>query len=246
MISLRSKLAQLGLPTGGGVSILGSLYGLVYRRVPADPDPSFASSVSLRDKVVRLDGRYVNINVISVGWDAFADADRRAVDYASVRAHSILGAAGMGLGRIGRYYISVAEAAGRDDLGSEDEAEDLTQEWTVPNDGIDVFVVDNISDSDYIGLSPVGGPCDKDAKGMNGLIGGEVNLGHLQLSRTFSHEICHYLGLSHNHGDNCPTDTTARDNLMAQSRCANSTRNSTVLTSSQRSTIRSHCAVRNR
>lgn len=245
MISLRQTMSALGISTSGNVSVLGSLYGFLYQRVPDDPDPAVTSQLSLRDKLVGITGRYFNINVISVGWDNFSGDERRWIEYAIFRAHGILKAGGLGIGRIGRYHINAADARGRDDIGSDDEAEDLTQEWSVNNDGLDVFVVDNIS-AGWIGLSPVPGPCDKEAKGMNGLIGGEVNLGALQLARTFSHEMCHYLGLSHNHGDDCPTASSARDNLMAQSRCCNSTRNSTVLTSSQQSTIRTHCAVHNR
>ena len=48
---------------------------------------------------------------------------------------------------------------------------------------------------------------------------------------------------SHNHGDNCPGSTTGRNNLMAQTRCAISTADSTLLTSSQGAKMRAHCSV---
>ena len=114
----------------------------------------------------------------------------------------------------------------------------------MPNDGLDVFVVDNISDTDFVGISPIDGPCDKDAKGWNGAIGGEVNRTWERVARTFAHETGHYLGLSHNHGDNCPTTAVGRANLMAQTRCADSDRDSVVLTAAQGNNVRDHCAVR--
>jgi hypothetical protein len=64
------------------------------------------------------------------------------------------------------------------------------------------------------------------------------------VARTFAHEIGHYLGLSHNHGDDCPTATSGRNRLMAQTRCAVSLRDSTDLTNSERSTMRGHCIVK--
>lgn len=245
MISLRQRLSQIGAPTTGSVSILFHLFGLLDRRVPDDPDPTVSCSLSLRSKLTAVDRRHLNINVICVGWDAFTTVNREEVEYAIYRAHGILGAGQIALWRISRYHIDGSASGGRDDIGSEDEAEDLTQEWTVGNDGLDVFIVANISDTGFVGISPIGGPCDKNAKGMNGVLGGEVNRGSLAVARTFSHEICHYLGLSHNHDAACPTALADRDRLMAQTRCANSTRDSTVLNDSERITIRTHCAVKN-
>ena len=65
----------------------------------------------------------------------------------------------------------LSEADGYDDIGSESEADDLSDDWSVPNDGIDMFLVANISD-DFVGISPVPGDCDKGDK-SDGLLGGE-------------------------------------------------------------------------
>jgi hypothetical protein len=84
---------------------------------------------------------------------------------------------------------------------------------------------------------------------MNGVLGGEVNRTTAQVARTFAHEIGHYLGLPHNHGDDpdCPDTTNGCNNLMAQTRCANSCGGgvcvAVLLTSSQGDTIRGHCFV---
>ena len=75
--------------------------------------------------------------------------------------------------RISFESISAADANGRDNIGSEDEANALWEEWTVHNNGVDAFVVRTISTDDFIGLSPVGGNCDKDEKD-DALLAGEI------------------------------------------------------------------------
>ena len=93
---------------------------------------------------------------------------------------------GLGVGRVEHFAISAAASNGRDDLGSEGEADDLSDELAVPNNGIDVFLVRNISDT-FIGISPRPGDCDKGDKD-DGLIGGEINLGFGSFSRTVAHK----------------------------------------------------------
>ena len=76
-----------------------------------------------------------------------------------------------------------------DVIDNDGEAEALTDEWTVPNNAVDVFAV-KLYVGSTAGLSPVPGPCDKDAKGMDGtvveLIGGTTGL-------VLAHEVGHYL-----------------------------------------------------
>lgn len=245
MASVKTILNCIGVDTSGSVSILGGMFGFLRQRVPDDPCISGTPQVSLLSQVQSLQGKHIHLNIIRVGIDNFTSAEVDKIDYAIYRAHQIFNTRSLGIGRVEHYDVTAAEAGGKDNIGSQDEAEDLTHDWTVPNDGIDVFMVDNITaDPDFIGLSPVGGPCDKDDKDMNGVLGREVNRGAAGVARTFAHEIGHYLGLPHNHGDDCPTSASALANLMAQTRCASSTCNSVQLSSAQGTTIRGHCFVK--
>lgn len=215
--------------------------------MPEDPEAGVTSSVSLLQQVRSLQGRHAHLNVIAVGFDGIAAGDRdeafEKLDYAIYRVRNIYRQVSLGVGRVEHYAISSADSNGRDDLGSEDEADQLSDEWSVPNDGIDVFVVRNI-DSDFVGISPIKGSCDKDASN-DGLVGGEIGRAVEGVARTFAHELGHFLGLRHNHGDDCPTTAAGKRNLMAQTRCAApSIREAVALTGGQGSTMRGHCSVR--
>lgn len=234
--NVKSIMNCIGVNTSGTVSVLGNLFGLLRKKVPNDPCETTTAEVSVLSQVNRLKGKHVHLNVIRVGINNFTSAEVDKIDYAIYRAHKILNTRSLGVGRVEHYDISSGDSNGRADIGSDDEAEDLTQEWTVDNNALDVFVVDNIS-AGFVGLSPVPGPCDKDAKGMNGVLGGEVNRSSQGVARTFVHEIGHYLGLSHKN--------SSPDNLMCQTSGANSVCDSVLLTSSQGTKIRGHCAVKN-
>ena len=241
--SLRAFASCIGIT--GSFSVLGDFYGFRRRRLPTDPT-GVRVEVSLTEQINSLRARHFNLNVIEVGSDQFTTADRDEVDYSIFKVRNIYRQEGLGVGRILHWDVSTAAANGLDSPTTEGDLEDLTADWTVPNDGIDLFVPHNMSiPSDggtILGKSAVDGPCDKDAKGMTGATCGLW--GSEQTARTFAHELGHYLGLSHNHGDSCPTTTAAQNNLMAQSRCALSTRNSTLLTSSQGSNMRDHCSTK--
>ncbi|SEK45908.1 Metallo-peptidase family M12B Reprolysin-like [Aquimarina amphilecti] len=244
MASLKSLLNCIGVDTNRNISVLRDVLGYTEGIVPADPSGVTATE-SLLEFMNDAKGNHFHINVIDVGLDNFSSNERYKVDYSIYRTRRIFRTVNLGLGRIERYVITSAEANGRDDIGSEGEATDLTQEWTVPNNGMDVFMVDNIS-ADFVGISNINGPCDKDAKGRNGVIGGEVNRGSEFVAKTFAHEIAHYLGLSHNHGSNCPSSVSGQNNLMAQTRCRNNdVRDAVLLTVSQGNDMRDHCFVKN-
>lgn len=245
--SVRQAMACMGLAGTGDLSVSREVLGFWRGTPPTDPDTSAPVVVSLAQAFDGLSRGHVNLNLIEVGLDTLSASDLASaddkVDYAVHRTRQIYATRQLGLGRVQYFWITAAGSNGRDDLGSESEADSLSDEWSVGNDGVDMFVVRNISDTDFVGVSPVPGDCDKGDKD-DGLIGGEIGRDPEGFSRTVAHELGHFLNLSHNHGGTCPTATSARENLMAQTRCCVSTRSSVLLTTTQGSTMRGRCQVR--
>jgi len=128
--------------------------------------------VSLKGQVTRLRGVHSNLNVIAVGSDQFTDSDFIESDYSIFKLRNVYRPVGVGIGRVQHWVVSTADANGLDTPTTTGDLEDLTQDWTVPNDGIDLFVPHNMSvasnGGQILGLSAIDGPCDKNAKGMNG------------------------------------------------------------------------------
>jgi hypothetical protein len=255
MVSLRAILACVGVQQAN-VSVLRDFFGFSRRRLPTDPDADTTARVSLATAIRGVQGRHIHLNVIRVGFDAIPAATRPAavdrLDYAVYKTRNIFRQRNLGVGRVQHWVITSAEADGADDIGSESEAQDLWRSWSVQNNGLDVFVVRTISAS-FVGYSPIGGSCKKGSKD-DGLLGGQIDRAADGVARTFAHEIGHFLGLKHNHGNgtgctNCPSSDAGKSNLMAQTRCTTCSggagvRDSTLLTSSQGNTIRGHCSVR--
>jgi hypothetical protein len=253
--SLRAMLTCIGV-TKPNVSVLHDLLGFLGDRLPTDPDPNSPARVSLNDVVRGVKGKHVHLNVIRVGYDAIPAADQAAaterLDYAIYKIRNVYRPQNLGVGRVLRFSIAAADANGFDDIATQAEAGDLWKSFTVNNNGIDVFVVRNISASDFIGLSPVGGSCTKNSDD-DGLLGGGNNRPYDGLARTFAHEVGHFLGLPHNHGGgsdctSCPGTNAGKSNLMAQTRCTScpggaGLRDSTLLTNGQGATMRGHCSV---
>jgi hypothetical protein len=255
MASVKAILNCLDIDTSGNVSILRRGFGFIRQRVPPDPT-GVTAQVSLLGLVRGAQQRHIHINVIRVGFDAIAggatalDTALQKLDYAMYRTRTIYAQVNLGVGRVLHWFITAADADGMDDLGSESEADDLIADWSVPNNGVDAFVVRNISDTDFVGkAADIPGECDKESKD-DGVVAGEIGRDFDPFARTFAHEIGHHLGLSHNHGGDpdCPGTTAGCNNLMAQTRCATScgggTRAAVLLTGSQGSTMRGHCSVR--
>jgi hypothetical protein len=190
MTSLRASAACIGI-TASPMSVRHDYLGQLRSSV----------GVSLLDQVNRLLNRHVHLNCIQVGSDQFTAADFDEIDRAVRRTRDFYAAAGIGVGRIQHFVISTADARGRDVINSDDEARTLTDEWTVPNDALDIFFVRMYVGS-TAGRSRRDGPCDKDAKRMDGSVV-EMNAGGGLSDFALPHEAGHYLGLEHR------TDPTA-------------------------------------
>lgn len=214
MDSLRSVASCIGVT--GTFSVARNFFGFL-RGAPSD--------VSVRTQIQRLQGRHVHLNFIRVGSDQFTNNDLAEMDAALQFTRDTYAQVNLGVGRIEHFVITTAQANGAENINNDDEAEELTNDWTVPNSALDIFWVLTYAGS-TIGLSRVDGPCDKNAKGMDGsvvAIEGSVNTSGFVLA----HEAGHYLGLSH---------TTNSTNLMF-----GTVPNGGALTSGQGTNMRDHC-----
>ena len=214
MESLKAIAGCIGVSPPFSVS--GNFFGFL-QGAPSD--------VSVATQIQRLKGRHVHMNFIQVGSDQFTAADETEMDTALQFTRDNYSQVNLGVGRIEHFVISTAEAGGAENIDNDDEAEELTNDWTVPNSALDIFFVLTYATS-TIGLSRVDGPCDKDAKGMDGsvvAIEGSVTTTGFVLA----HEAGHYLGLSH---------SSSSSNLMF-----GTVPNGGNLTSAQGSDMRDHC-----
>lgn len=256
MVSLKALMGCLQIDTSGTVSILGSLFGFFRQRVPTEADPTVTAQVSLRDYISGVQGQHIHLNVIRVGFDAIPggdaaqDAALEQLDYGIYRMRQIYSQANLGVGRVQHWFVDAADANGFDVLTSEGECDDLIRCFSVPNSGVDAFVVRSISTPDNLvgKASRINGACDKKDP-QDGVVAGTMGRPSDDYARTFAHEIGHHLGLEHNHGGDpdCPKTTDGCNNLMAQTRCAGNcgggTRVAVLFTGDQGNQARGHCSV---
>lgn len=191
MVSLRKIAECLGF--SGSFSVVFNFLG--YRT-------QFSGrNISLLRHLKLLQNRYFNLNIIRVGTDNFNDDDHRKIDFAIQATRNIYAAVNLGIGRIGRHGITVAATNGRDVITDDAEARALTNEWTIPNASLDVFIVLNgwagtsSPTSIRAGLSAVNGLCDKNANCV--MTGSVIAIRSDPTGTTLAHELGHYLGLPH-------------------------------------------------
>lgn len=228
MASLRQFAACIGI--SAPFSVPRDFFGLATGRCPQLAGAP--SVLSLRDAIASLRRPHFHINVIKVGSDLFTPSDLVEVDGAVHKARTIYAQVGVGIGRVRHFAIPVSMANGLEIIHNGFEAALLTNQWTVHNNGLDVFIVrDYVGDT--IGLSAEPGSCDKDdSSDMTGSVV-EISNGPQQTARTFAHEMGHYFGLDH--------ENDKPENLMCQSKFASNTTTSVVLSADQGSTIQEHC-----
>jgi reprolysin-like metallo-peptidase family M12B len=195
MVSLRKIGECLGLSEGFSVvhDFLGYRIDFSGRKI------------SLLRQLQLLKNGYINLNIIRVGVDAlhFTAADDEEISFAIQTTRNIYAAVNLGVGRIGHFEIPLADSKGRDIISDDAEAKSLTDEFTVPNTWVNVFIVLNAwagtcGGCSTVGISAIDGPCDKyTTSARTGVI---VTLGSTSpdlTGQTLAHELGHYLGLSH-------------------------------------------------
>lgn len=182
-----------------------------------------------------------NLSIFLVGHEPdfsgeFSPDEARRIQAAIDVMRELYAQVGLGVRTLYWRYIPTAEAGGYTVVDAP-EATDLTEAFSGPNDGIDVFFVTSVTDAG--GWSNVDGPCDKDAKDER--TGAVLELGGSDqfMGVLLAHEVGHYLGLSHgNDITNIMGADTNNDGIGE----INS--GSVGITTSQGDTMKSHCSIR--
>lgn len=215
-------------------------------------------TLSLRSHLERISGTSVNLSIFLVGHEPgfagwFTQDEARQTQHAVDVTRELYAQVGLGVRRLYWRYIPTAEAAGYWAVDAA-EATDLTEDFSGPNDGIDVFYVNLVTDAGGWSNSGGGngGPCDKGTKGER--TGAVIEIKRLGGPPSFlnteedvnqfagillAHEVGHYLGLPH---ANDITNVMGHDDDNNGIGSINLT--SVNLTTSQGDTMKSHCSIR--
>jgi hypothetical protein len=246
------EIAQRCLDITGPLSVNNDVYGYIFRDTDGSifgtlqttdtlPGTGTSTARSLRRHLETICGRATDLVPIFVGHETdfsgtFTRDDATKVQYAIQVARDLYAQQDIGIRRIRWHHIPEADVGGYANITDRAEAEDLTDDFSGPGGGIDVFFVQSIGDAG--GWSNVNGPCDKDSS--DGLTGAVIEVSG---SRRFTgillgHEVGHYLRLEH---DDAITNMMGVDSNNDGIGEINN--NSTDLTDDQGAEMRKHCSV---
>lgn len=251
-LSVRGIAASC-LGVGGSFSVNSDVYGYIFRDTDGSifgtlaatdtlPGTGSARGRSLREHLRRISGESTDLVLILVGHENdFSGAVSRdqvtKTQYAVQVLRDIYAEARIGVRRIRWQRIPLADAGGYANIADRSEAQDLTDDWSGPAGGVDVFLVQSIGDAG--GWSNVDGPCDKKSKfDLSGAVV-ELSSGRRFLGVLTAHEVGHYLGLKHANSLTNLMGADTNDDGIGEI-----DRNSIGITSSQRTKMHAHCSVK--
>jgi Helix-hairpin-helix motif len=125
------------------------------------------------------------VNVIKVG--DYSAAESATITNGVNDALSVYENHGLTFSSIQRWIIHDADAGGYPVLDDHDEWEDLLDDWSVQNDSVDCFIVEDMW-STFAGWSPIPGPGDKDGACEDDGLAASMSMVCL------AHELGHYMG----------------------------------------------------
>jgi len=247
------QIAQNCLGVTGDISINTHVYGYIFRDTDGSVFGTLAGSDtfpgsgaprtrSLKRHLQTISGKATDLVIILVAHENdFSGVVTRdqvtKTQYAIQIARDIYAQRNLGIRTIRWLRIPVADAGGYANISDRGEAEDLTDDWSSSGGGIDVFLVQTIGDAG--GWSNVDGPCSKESKfDLSGAVL-ELSFGRRFMGVLLAHEVGHYLGLDHANSITNLMGVDSNDDGIGEI-----DNNSTNLTSSQGTKMRSHCSVR--
>lgn len=188
--SLRSTAASC-LSVSGSFSVKRDVFGYIWGPIARD--------LSVRRHLELIEDEPINLCIFLVGHEPgfggwWTRDEALSIQFAIDVMRELYAQVGVGVRRLFWRYIDTDEATGYWSVDAS-EATDLTQDFTGPNDGIDVFYVKDVSDAD--GWSNSDGPCNKDQK--NERTGAVLQLAasNTRSGILLAHEVGHYLTLKH-------------------------------------------------
>jgi hypothetical protein len=131
------------------------------------------------------------VNIIKVG--DYSTAESATITNGANDALDVYENHGLTFSSLQRWIIHDTDAGDYPVLDDHDEWEDLLDDWSVPNDSVDCFVVRGMWSS-YAGWSPIPGPDDKDEACEDDGLAASMSMVCL------AHELGHYMG-GQNHAD---------------------------------------------
>jgi hypothetical protein len=172
----------------------------------------------------------LHLNIIRIGFHTLAPGPRmnaeRELDLVVHRTRQIYDQIGLGIARVQHMEVAASHVGGFGDIGSDGEADDLCDAFSIDNNGVDGFFVLTYV-GNRVGSARVSG-CDKEGK--NSGVVCEIGQGDNELTATaYAHELAHFLGVE-GHSDD-------ENNLMF------SGQNGRQLNNSQAGKILTHCFV---
>lgn len=175
----------------GSLSVRKDLFGYIWGGIDRE--------LSVRQHIQRIRGRSINICIFFVGHEpdfdgSFTEVQAIRVQHAIDLMREIYAQADLGVRRIYWRYINETDAVPYISVNSGG-ATDLTEAYSGPNDGIDVFWVQTVTDAG--GWSNSQGPCNKDSKGRTGAVLEVTGSSDDFKGILLAHEVGHYLTLRH-------------------------------------------------
>lgn len=124
--------------------------------------------LSLMRQLELSESDHTHVNIIRVGSDGFSDEDDVEIDRAIAIMRDLFAAVDLGVVIGTRQNIRLDDADGMENITSDSEAEDLTEEFDVSDGNVDIYIVQSIAGPSVV-IAPVGGPSGKKGK-MRGVV----------------------------------------------------------------------------